>query len=195
MPLYAYECQPCGVKFDKIRPMKEAGDRCPCPNCGRQAAKDFNVAVGLVTDTAIFTGDKLGGIGKAPPFVRERYDRLASAAGIVTSGKQYMPELADFPGDPRAYVDSRADMKRLALERNYTIESDHVNVKAEAMAPPVEGLDVKIARSHARRIQRENPGLTAEKALDLAVERHAPPRAKRLVESPKRRVGGKPKKR
>lgn len=39
MPLYEYYCQPCNGIFEAIRPMREAGDPVPCPQCSKDAPR------------------------------------------------------------------------------------------------------------------------------------------------------------
>ena len=37
MPLYEYYCQPCHGVFEELRPMREAGEAVPCPECYEDA--------------------------------------------------------------------------------------------------------------------------------------------------------------
>lgn len=39
MPLYEYFCQPCNGIFEELRPMREATDPVPCPECYMDAAR------------------------------------------------------------------------------------------------------------------------------------------------------------
>jgi len=39
MPLYEYFCQPCNGIFEELRPMSEATDPVPCPECYKDAAR------------------------------------------------------------------------------------------------------------------------------------------------------------
>ncbi len=39
MPLYEYCCQPCNGVFESIRPMREASEPVPCPECSRDAPR------------------------------------------------------------------------------------------------------------------------------------------------------------
>jgi putative FmdB family regulatory protein len=34
MPVYEYYCEPCDVKFDKMRPMSQRNEPIECPDCG-----------------------------------------------------------------------------------------------------------------------------------------------------------------
>jgi len=33
MPLYEYFCEPCNGIFEELRPIREASDPVPCPEC------------------------------------------------------------------------------------------------------------------------------------------------------------------
>lgn len=39
MPLYEYYCTPCNGIFEELRPMREASDPVPCPQCYKDAAR------------------------------------------------------------------------------------------------------------------------------------------------------------
>ncbi len=39
MPLYEYLCQPCNGVFEELRPMREATEPVPCPQCYRDAGR------------------------------------------------------------------------------------------------------------------------------------------------------------
>ena len=39
MPLYEYYCEPCNGVFETIRPMREASDPVPCPECSKDAPR------------------------------------------------------------------------------------------------------------------------------------------------------------
>jgi putative FmdB family regulatory protein len=39
MPLYEYFCEPCNGIFEELRPMREATDPVPCPECYKDAAR------------------------------------------------------------------------------------------------------------------------------------------------------------
>ena len=39
MPLYEYFCEPCNGIFEELRPMREATDPVPCPQCYKDAGR------------------------------------------------------------------------------------------------------------------------------------------------------------
>ena len=69
-----------------------------------------------------------------PPDGQEAYIRPAIEAGIPIHGKRYYSELADFPGDPRAWVDDRDETRRLLEDRGWS--SEPLGVKARDDGPP-----------------------------------------------------------
>jgi putative FmdB family regulatory protein len=47
MPLYEYDCAPCGP-FTVQRPMRESGVATACPRCGQAAARRYGVPGGSI---------------------------------------------------------------------------------------------------------------------------------------------------
>jgi putative FmdB family regulatory protein len=39
MPIYEYLCPKCGLKFELLRAMSQAGEDAPCPGCGQSAER------------------------------------------------------------------------------------------------------------------------------------------------------------
>jgi len=39
MPIYEYLCPKCGLKFEALRAMSQAGEDAPCPGCGKSARR------------------------------------------------------------------------------------------------------------------------------------------------------------
>lgn len=105
--------------------------------------------------------------------------REARAAGINPSGKYYMSGLADKRGhlDPAAWVDSVADIKKVALARNLTVKGI-VNVEGRQVEPKTVDLSPKIARRLAKKEIEKNPKLSMREAVSI-VKSRAVPRWKR----------------
>jgi len=53
--------------------------------------------------------------------IGDKYAAVAKERGVSIKGKVYLPGLANYPGDPRAWVSDRGEVKRLAEERNYKV--------------------------------------------------------------------------
>jgi len=89
------------------------------------------------TDRAFMQGrlHQTGGqqFERLPAWVGKEYVDKALAAGVNPTGKYYSGPLARFPGDPRAWVDSLGDVKRIAAERGVSV-SGAVDIEAPAPA-------------------------------------------------------------
>lgn len=57
MPTYEYECGKCGIRFERLQPMKEA-PLTECPECGGQILRLVSAGGGF-----IFKGSGQGRIG------------------------------------------------------------------------------------------------------------------------------------
>lgn len=69
------------------------------------------------------------------PHVGDYYKRQAESQGVDVTGKVYLSGLAAYPGDPRAWVGGRGDVKKLCEERNWNCHGS-VEHRAEQMEPP-----------------------------------------------------------
>jgi hypothetical protein len=106
----------------------------------------------------------------------DRMAREARAAGINISGKFYMGGLADKRGhrDPAAWVDSVADIKRVAQERDL-----HVQGIVEYTPPdrgPRKSVDIApdILREQVRRELKKNPRMKRGEAIEKVKDRIVP---------------------
>lgn len=52
MPIYEYECEACGDKFELIRSMSDRDDGIECPKCGNCGVKRVFSVFGLGTSSA-----------------------------------------------------------------------------------------------------------------------------------------------
>lgn len=95
---------------------------------------------GIKTD-AIFNEGRFSGeagrIGVEQRWLQEK----AEAVGVSTTGKFYCRGLADFPGDPAAWVSDRGDVLRVAREKNMTVHG-YVEHEGREVEPTA---DVRIA--------------------------------------------------
>lgn len=193
MPLYQYNCVDHGP-FEAFRSMSVADLPAPCPTCQRMSPRQF-LPVAVISDTSLFTSDRLGdaaGLNNDKTVVGRHYRKLADQAGVVTHGRQYMQQLARFPGDPRAWVASRGEMLAIAKERNLNVEGI-INHKAIPSGPLELGIAEDIAKAKAKKIMAEKPGISMEAALEIAVDRHAPPGHKRIIKKKPKSIPRAPK--
>lgn len=86
------------------------------------------------------------------------YKALADAAGVSVTGKHYCAGLADYPGDPTAWVSDRGDVLRVARMKNMKVTGD-VNYTPHEVDP---GEDIPIAREilerEVERAMEQDPG-------------------------------------
>jgi hypothetical protein len=109
-----------------------------------------------------------------PPDHARNIVTLARRAGINPSGKYYASSLADHrgPSDPAAWVDSTADVKRVAMERNLTV-SGAVNVKGEPMPrPKSKPLSERLTREMMAAERKRNPGMKKGDLRAMVVEKY-----------------------
>lgn len=84
----------------------------------------------------------------------------ARAAGVSVSGKRFCPQLASTMYDPKAWIGSRDDVKRVALAKGVGVEGT-VNVKApevEDVEKPYEVADNLVEREVERIVKDEARG-------------------------------------
>lgn len=99
----------------------------------------------------------------------------ARAAGINPTGKFYLSGIADKRGhmDPRAWVDSIDDVRRVAKDRNLNVQG-MVNIEASPEPQRQVALNPKVARELARKEMTKDPGLPFKDALAKVKEKHTP---------------------
>lgn len=115
---------------------------------------------GSRTDREFLRGHCAGNQFEKTPWIGDIYKRRAEAAGVDITGKVYYGTLAEYPGDPRAWITGRGDAQRLCEERGWGCEGA-VNVKMREPAnPPAEvAVAEDIVRDHVdRRLECMEPG-------------------------------------
>lgn len=93
------------------------------------------------TDREFLMGHVNGNQFEKSPGLGNTYKAIADEAGVDITGKVYYGSLAEYPGDPRAWVSGRGDVERICLERGWNC-SGAVNVKG---ARPVENPNIGVA--------------------------------------------------
>ncbi len=171
MPLYEYECTACGTIFQEIS--RFDAEPSPCPLCNSEAMRVFSIPH-LRTDSTFLAGMSTNGSQfEARPEQGDYYKKVAEAHGQDTKGKVYLSGLAEFPGDPEAWVSGRGDVQRVAEARGYNVQGA-VNVKSPREGPAPDPKAVDIADDLvARRMQQkitENPELAQRPAEELRAQ-------------------------
>jgi len=95
--------------------------------------------------------------------INSDYRGQARRAGVDVAGAVYISGLADYPGDPRAWVRGKGDVKRLCEERNLTSLGAvrHQGQASEPVARPVLADDI-VDRLVARRLEGMPAGERAD---------------------------------
>lgn len=111
-----------------------------------------------------------------PKKMAQRIIREAAAAGINTNGKQYCAGLADKRAycDPEAWIDSTADIVRVARKRNLSVEGI-VTHKGTPVPPTRTVLSEGIIQEEMRRYRKLHPGKKKEELRHMIIEKHAHP--------------------
>lgn len=129
------------------------------------------------TDRAFMQGRANGQFfDDMPAPLARRMIREARAAGISVEGKFYMGGLADKRGhrDPCAWIDSVADIKKVAQKRDLYVTGIVEHTPAEK--PPPKSVDIApdILREHVKREMRANPKLKKGDAIERVKDRIVP---------------------
>ena len=118
------------------------------------------------TDQGFLKGHVCGNQFERTPatrFMGDHYAKKAQAAGVNITGKIYLRGLANFPGDPEAWVSDRHDVKKLLEKRNWSSEG-MVEHKASAYRLKEPEPEISIAEKIVQRaVERE-----IEKQPDIA---------------------------
>lgn len=157
MPLYEYQCDNCRKPFEIMKGMYQADRVESCPACGHEGTRVYGVA-GIQTSNTFLAKHAQGG-DQFSDKTRQHMLDAARRAGVSTDGKAYMPQIARFPGDPEAWVQSTDEAKAVLERRGWSAEGD-ITVKAE---PKAAKPDVPLA-----------PDLVAEK-VELKLEEQLGP--------------------
>lgn len=116
------------------------------------------------------------------PEIGDAYAEDARAVGVDPKGKIYLSSLAEFPGDPKAWVDSRDDVRRVCEERGWgcsgTVDVKHRN---DLPPPPEVGVDPQLVEEHAANLAAKDPEAAAmprEELKEMVADRITPHWAK-----------------
>jgi hypothetical protein len=109
------------------------------------------------SDREFLEGHVNGNQFEKTPAIGNRYRRMARAAGVNPTGKVYLSGLAEYPGDPRAWIGGRGDATRVCEERGYDADgSIRVRAARQREHPQVEVAD-DILEAEANKILATHP--------------------------------------
>ncbi|MBI2764987.1 MAG: zinc ribbon domain-containing protein [Chloroflexi bacterium] len=112
MPLYEYFCEPCNGVFEELRPMREASEPVPCPECYKDAKRI------MPTSFAAFTFRE--GYPRRIPDDGKYYHLGKKVTKPVTSGRPNEHPEIDKPEPKKRKLKGEkqeiADMKEAAMK-------------------------------------------------------------------------------
>lgn len=123
------------------------------------------------TDREFLAGHCNGNQFEKTPGLGDFYAKHASLAGVDVTGKVYLGGLAEYPGDPKAWVSGRGDVQKVVEERGWSCRG-LVNVKGRSDEPPPAAIDVApdvVERAVMKEVE-ENPGLLEKDPGELRHE-------------------------
>lgn len=135
----------------------------------------FQQGPALMTDAVFLQGHCNGNQFEGQEYVGNHHKMMAREAGVDVTGKVYLSGLAAYPGDPRAWVSGRGDVKKLCEERNWSCEGS-VQVKSEPTARAWGNYEVAPDLVEARAVDLLTHGVTndPEEATHVAREQLSP---------------------
>ena len=140
MPLYEYFCEPCNGIFEELRPMREATEPVPCPQCYKDANRI------MPTSFTAFTFRE--GYPRRIPDDGKYYHLGQKVNSLVTGGQpNEHPEInkrEPEPALPRGELSSIIDMQEAAFK------GELVDASGNTVRPP----DVKKAVKEGRGIRK-----------------------------------------
>jgi hypothetical protein len=92
---------------------------------------------------------------------RNHHEALARDAGVSTGGKIYMPDLAKFSGDPRAWVADHSEYKNRLEARGDGWSDGTQSVQPRNDVAPAPNIDIAddLVEERALAMIQDNPGL------------------------------------
>lgn len=99
---------------------------------------------------------------------------LARRAGINPNGKYYAGGLADSrgPADPKAWVDSVHDVKRVAAERNLTVSGAVEHKGIPQPRPEAKPLSERLTREMMRVEGKRNPTMKKGELREMVIAKY-----------------------
>lgn len=115
-------------------------------------------------------------LNEMSPDIAARIVREAKAAGISISGKYYCSSLADERAhrDPAAWIDSAADIKKVAEKRNLNVTGAVTHRKVEMPPTPSVPINERAMRRLSAIERKRHPGKKAGEIREIVIEKYAP---------------------
>lgn len=113
-------------------------------------------------------------LDRMPADQARRLVQAARKAGISVSGKYYSAQLADKRGaaDPAAWIDSTADVVKVAQARNYSVDGA-VKHRGEPVPPKRKALSDRLTKEMMAKERRLNPKLKAGELREKVIAKYS----------------------
>jgi hypothetical protein len=128
---------------------------------------------GFTTDDTFLRGRKTGDQFADCPIVGQYYREVAEAHGVSTAGKVYLRGLAEYPGDPSAWVASKSDVLKVCKERGWRCEGVVEYTPPEAEPSPDVPIAPDLVDREVEEILEERPGANPEAIRDTVTQLRA----------------------
>ncbi len=177
MPTYEFVCDQCNQTTDilmSVSEMEKRRDSMCCEDCGDPMRKKVS-APSIVTDSTYFAGR--GTLDKQfngdIPQLAFRAKTAARNGRKPNINDVYEPCLADFPGDPKAFVPAdggRSYVRRLVEAKGVPAEGAGISVRKSSMREPPPR--VPVAKNILDRCEKGYRKATGDKKTSSAEIRH-----------------------
>jgi hypothetical protein len=117
---------------------------------------------GVRTDVEFNRGRCNGNQFERCPGLGDYYRRAAEAAGVSTTGKYYSAALAEYPGDPEAWVADRHDVLAVARRKGLKVEGLVEYTPPEVEPIPEVGLADDLVAREVDEVLALDPGRRRE---------------------------------
>lgn len=117
------------------------------------------------------------------PAIGDLYRKQAEAAGVSTTGKTYLSALAEYPGDPHAWVSGRGDVARRCKEKGWGCEGA-VSLKGREYEHRPVALAEDIVQAEVEKRLAENPDQRVGDVREKVFQERAPHWAKPCQSDP-----------
>lgn len=147
-------------------------ERCLAEGTSPKLAEMFALGIPPMSnsDREYLEGRCNGNQFESQPWVGDLYRRRAADAGVSTTGMVYEPQLADYPGDPSAWVSGRGDVQRVCEERGWGCRGAVTTKRREeAPGPEIDVADDIVEETVVRRVEKD-PSLGERPLLEVMHE-------------------------
>lgn len=142
---------------------------CRANGCSRRLAASLALKrfPAIKTDSIFNEGRVNGNQFEHCPRQGDFLRKIAEEAGVSTTGKYYCRGLAEYPGDPMAWVSDRGDVLRVARAKNLNIVDGYVTHKARDVEPMADvPIAADLVEDEVADILDANPGAKPELVRD-----------------------------